>query len=255
MYSEQKSITSKDQGLFIHELKQILGSIIEVLKRDGFIIYIGGPKDKGKTNLSLLLAEVCYLAGFRKRITTNIKVESYMFENQITDYETLDAWLKTKGRKLFILDEAGKHIKRARHMSSKNVNIMDTLQLIRHYDAGFIGIAPSERFIDSKFLDTDILDVRIKKLTRKRAKIDNYLLNESYFLNEIPPTSLRYDSKDIATFTLKKVIPLDKLPLCCRVAQVYALEGSYQRVLDELPEIKDPKQIQRNIIQCIKKHH
>lgn len=237
------------------DIGKIIGSLNTVLQKDGFIIYIGGPKEKGKTNLALLLAEICYIFGYRKRIATNIKVESYMFEPQITDYETLDSWLQSPGRKLYILDEAGKHIKRTRFMSSKNANIMDTLQLIRHYDAGFIGIAPSERFIDSKFLDTDILDVRIKKITQKRAKIDNNLLNDSYFFNDVPPTSLKYDSKDIATFTLKKVIPLDKLPLCCRVSQVYALEGSYQRVLDEIPELKDPKQVQRNIIQCIKKHH
>ncbi len=38
---------------------------------------------------------------------------------------------------MFVLDEAGKH-KKLRFMIQKNILIMD-IQLIRHYDAGFIG--------------------------------------------------------------------------------------------------------------------
>ena len=205
--------------------------------------------------MALLLAEWCYTFGYKTRIASNIKAEGYMIEQQITDKQTLEKWLEESGQKLFIFDELGKHLRRNRFMTAKNVEILDLVQLIRHYDAGIIGCAPSENFIDSKFLNTDVLDVKIKKLSKKNAKIDNYLSKQSYFLNDIPKTSIEYDSKDIAAFTEKPLIKMEDLPLCCRVSQTYALTGTYKAVIDSLDEIDHPKQVQRNIIECIRKHH
>lgn len=235
--------------------RALLGSLDNILQKDGFIIFIEGAKEKGKTDFALLLAEWCYTFGYKTRITSNIKAEGYMIENQITDKQTLETWLNEKGQKLFVFDELGKHLKRNRFMSSKNVEILDLCQLIRHYDAGLIGIAPSSIFIDSKFLNTDVLDAKVKKFTKKTAKINNYLSKETYFLNDVPRTSIKFDSKDIAMFTEKPKVELDKLPLCCRVALVYAMEGTYKRVLEEIPEISHPEQVRQKLIKCIKKHH
>lgn len=234
---------------------QLLGSLDEVLQRDGFIIFICGGKEKGKTNLALLLAEWCFAFDYRKRISTNIDTQDFRIEAKITDLKTLESWLEEGGRKLFILDELGKHARRNRFMSSKNVGIMDLCQLIRHYDCGLIGCAPSEVFIDSKFLNTDILDAKIKKITQTTAKIDNFLLKDAYFLNDVPVTSIKYNSKDIAIFTEKPQIKLEDLPLCCRVSATYALTGSYKETLEQIPEITNPNQIRQNIIECLKKHH
>ena len=84
------------------------------------------------------------------------------------------------------MDEAGKHIRKSRFMTQKNILIMDTIQLIRHYDAGFIGIAPSESFINNNFLNTDILDAKIRKIKKDVAIVFDYLIKESYFLYGIP---------------------------------------------------------------------
>lgn len=235
--------------------RQILGSLDDILRRDGFIIFICGAKEKGKTNLALLLAEWCFAFKYRTRITTNIKTEDFRLENKITDLQTLEKWLEGKGRKLFILDELGKHAGKNRFMSKKNVKIMELCQLIRHYDAGLIGCAPSEDFIDNKFLNTDVLDAKIKKITQATAKIDNFLLNESYFLNDVPTTSIKYDSKDIATFTEKPELKLEDLPMCCQVSTTYALTGTYKDVLNKFPRLNNPAQIRYYIIECLKKHH
>ena len=205
-----------------------------ILKRDGFVIFICGGKEKGKTDFSLSIAEYCYLKGFRKKIATNIRTESYIIEKQITNFPDLEDWLKEGKRKLYNLDEAGKHLRKMRFMSQKNIRIMDIIQLIRHYDAGFIGIAPSESFIDSNFLNTDILDLKIKKVSKQVAIVRDYLEKESFFLYEIPPTTIKFDSKDIANFDMERKIPISKLRKCCQVAEVYRRTKTFHATGKEL---------------------
>jgi hypothetical protein len=228
------------------QILSFLGSLVLVLNRDGFVIFVSGAKEEGKTDISLLLGEICYSLKFRTHIATNIKTSSYMVQKQITDYDSLSKWLRGPGRKLYILDEAGTHLKKMRFMSAKNQLIMDTIQLIRHYDAGFIGIAPSEIFIDNNFLNTDILDAKIKKISLHQAKVTDYFNKQAYFLLDIPRTSIAFNSKDIAEFTLHSKTPLKELPLCCAVARVYAETGSYKAVSNSFDNM-NPKEIRRHL--------
>lgn len=204
--------------------------LVKILSLDGFILFIEGRKGSGKTNLSMLLAELCHLHKLRDLMATNIKTECY-FMSQIDNFPDLKSWLENeKGKKLYILDEAGKHIKRLRFMTEQNTKFMDLVQLIRHYDAGLVGVAPSSKFVDSSFLNTDILDARIRKISLKRAIIHDYLKNEHYFLNDLPKTSVIHNSKDIATFSMKKEVSLSELPLCCQVAKLYVQFKNYKKV-------------------------
>jgi hypothetical protein len=230
------------------EVLEWLGSLAYILDRDGFVIFISGKKEDGKTDVALLLAEICHALGFRKHIATNIKTDSYIIEKQIVSLDELRNWLHQGGRKLFILDEAGKHIKKMRFMSEMNLAIMEVIQLIRHYDAGFIGIAPSDIFIDSNFLNTDILDARIKKLGKRMALVRDYLISgkSTYFLLDIPRTSIKFNSKDTADFALHTKIALNDLPLCCGVARVYAETGSYKAVSQSFANM-NPKEIRRHL--------
>jgi hypothetical protein len=206
------------------------------------VIFISGAKDNGKTNIAFLLAEICYVLNLRRKIGTNITTQSYMISDTITNYEDLDAWLKTGGRKLYILDEFGKHAKKMRFMSEQNQLIMETIQLIRHYDAGFIGVAPSEKFVDSNFLNTDILDAHIIKRSRSRSVI--YLTKEREPLNVLhtPATSIGYNSKDTAPFSLHRPVSSDTQRRCCLVARAYAETGSYDAVSRQFNNL-NPKQI------------
>jgi hypothetical protein len=204
---------------------------INLLNLDGFIFFIEGRKGKGKTNLALLIAEICKAFNYRPHIATNIKTESFFVEH-ITNFPDLEEWLKRKnGKKLFILDESGKHIARMGFMSSQNKSFMDILQLIRHYDGGFIGIAPSQKRIDSGFLNTDILDAQIKKITLTTAKVMDNFIGECYFLNDLPRTSIKHSSKDLAEFSMEKKIDVNKLEECCKFAHYYYIHKSIPRAL------------------------
>jgi hypothetical protein len=229
-----------------------LGYLDDILQRNGYVIFICGAKEKGKTNLALFLDEYSYDKGYKDRIATNIWTENYRIEKQITDLETLEEWLKEKGKKLFDLDELGKHARKMGFMTKKNIAIMDIIQLIWHYDAGFIGCAPSESFIDNNFLNTDILDAKIRKITQTSALVFDYLRNESYFLHDIPPTSIKYNRKDIAKFDLKKKIDLDSLRKCCQVAMVYAETESYKETSKRFNPPLHDEQIKRFLIEHLK---
>jgi len=232
----------EDMDKIVLKLYEVFGNILFTLNQDGFVIFISGAKDQGKTNVALLLAEICWTLNFRRHIATNIKTESYMIEKQITDYDALDTWLKTGGRKLFILDELGKILKKMRFQSEMNLLIMDTVQLIRHYDAGIIGIAPSEKFIDSTFLNTDILDARIYKESRSVTRIKLVKENDPYLAYHTPSTSIGYNSKDTAIFLRKANRPLETLDLCCKVAKLYMETRSYDAVIKTF-QFKSRKQV------------
>lgn len=211
-------------------LENPIQEIYPILNSDGFVIFIEGRKDRGKTDISLLLAEICYLKRFRTKIATNIWTESYIVERQITNIPDLQEWLESSGRKLFILDEAGKHIGKLTFMSKKNRAIMEAIQMIRHYDCGFICCAPSRRFIDSGYLDSDIIDLTIRKYRKDYAVARNHITGNSIRIFNVPRTSINFKTKDIAELELTKKPILTDLPLCCQVAAVYSSTGSYKNI-------------------------
>ena len=174
-----------------------------LLQLDGFIMFIEGNKGDGKTNFSMYLTEVCYHLNFREHFASNIPTDCE-YIRMIDNYPALKNWLENeKGKKLYVLDEAGKHVKRMRFMTEQNVQIMDLLQLIRHYDTGFIGIAPSAKYVDSNFLNTDLLDARIRKESKTFATINDFHSHKTYPFKNIPKTSIVHDDKHISTFTMQ----------------------------------------------------
>jgi len=238
-----------------------------LLSLDGFNIFIEGPKGSGKTNFAMLLLEVCRSYGLRTRFASNIETYEEPPENEeltkkwspihyINNFPDLETFYKTgKGKKLFILDEAGKHIKRLRFMSTTNVKIIEIVQLIRHYDGGLIGIAPNSKYVDTNFLNTDVLDARIRKLGNKRksrkiAQVIDIYNNNNYSILDLPKTSIPHNSKTDAIFTMEKIIDLETLPFCCQVAKLYADTGSYSIVAKRLD--LHSEQVKREVIKHLK---
>lgn len=198
-----------------------------LFREDSAVIMMSGRKGFGKTDFSLRLGEEALEKGFISRIATNIRTDDPRVDS-VTNMPDLKTWLAQPGKKLFGLDEAGKYLSRIRFMSNLNKMILDIIQLIRHYDAFFIAIAPNEKFIDSNYLNTDILDCRIKKISLRFAEVKNYLTYEAYTLMDIPRTSIKFWSKDIAPFSLEKAINLDKLSIEERCAYEYGQKNSYE---------------------------
>lgn len=152
--------------------------------------------------ITQVLSEFKVIAEF----ATNIKILDSPFPIQrITNMQDLESWLgSTHGRKLYILDEAGKAVRRRTPMDRLNINILDSIQVIRHYRGNLIFIAPADHFIDSAMLGSDVLDVRIRKWNFKNPKVGVWfdLMEERRIdLDGIPATQIRYDNHDIAPFT------------------------------------------------------
>jgi len=225
--------------------------LTRIFKQSSSIGFISGKRDDGKTSFAFLLLETALHDGILDKIAGNVRLKRECEVQYIPYYDRFQEWLKTKGKKGFVLDELGKHLNRMRFMTEKSKLIMDVCQLVRKFDAHLIGIAPSEEFINRLFLNTDILDYRMKKMSRKIAKVNNYVTRETYTITHIPDTSIPFITKDIAMFELNdpaKKGNLEELPLCCRASWLY-LEHRSLRKVGRLMELSHEE-----IRKLIKKH-
>lgn len=166
---------------------------------------IFGRRGSGKTDFALLVAEILHKYGVIKEVATNIKIytSSFIIE-RIDNLEDLEEWASsTTGRKLFILDEAGKTLRRRTPMSKVNVQWLDDLQILRKYRLSLIMVVPAEKYIDSATLGSDVLDAVVVKPNFKNPKIALYedkLEETSARLWDVPRTSIKFDTWDIALF-------------------------------------------------------
>ena len=153
----------------------------------------------------MLIAEILNKFKIVSNFAGNIKVYSSPFNFQrITNLDDLRFWCEnTKGRKLFILDEAGKSLRRRTPMSSLNIKLLDQLQILRKFKLSLILIAPHEKYLDSATLGSDVLDARITKndLNPKVALYVDTFHNIPIEFYDIPRTSIKFDTWDIAPFT------------------------------------------------------
>lgn len=227
--------------------------LARLFKEESAVIMMSGRKGYGKTDFALRLGEEALEAGYISRIASNIRTEDPRVDN-ITNLPDLKSWLSRRGRKYFILDEAGKHLKRMGFMSRMNKMILDIIQLIRHYDAKFTAIAPSEKFIDTNYLNTDILDCKIKKIGLHFAEVKNFLSYEGYALSDIERTSIRFWSKDIALFTLEKPINTGNFSLEERCAYEYGQKKSYTAIGQGFEPPKHPEMIKRMVQRYLSLH-
>lgn len=207
--------------------------LVSLFKRDSAVIMMSGHKEDGKTDFSLRMGEDAMELGLIARMASNIKTDDERCDH-ITNYYDLENWLMVKGRKYFIFDEAGKHISRMRFMAQMNKMIIDIIQLVRHYDATFTAIAPTEKLIDSRFLGSELLDCRIRKINKKFAEVRNKLSRQVYIIRNIPRTTVKFWSKDIASFTLEREYDMKKLSIYEKVALLYGQGSSMQAIGDSL---------------------
>ena len=176
------------------------------LRQTSSCILILGRRESGKTDFSLLIAEILATKGIIKNFATNVKIYSSPFPvERITNLDDLRFWCEnTRGKKLFILDEAGKSLRRRTPMSSLNVKLLDNLQILRKYKLSIIFIAPHEKYIDSAALGSDIVDAVFIKPNYKNPKIalyDDWMEGTTLTLTNIPRTSIKFDTWDVAPFT------------------------------------------------------
>lgn len=175
-------------------------------------ILILGRRESGKTDMALLISEILYSSNTFKMFASNVKLEKPPFRfDYIINLPDLETWAaSSKGHKLFILDEAGKAFRRRTPMSKLNIELIDKLQTLRKYQLSFIFIAPHEKYIDGAGLGSDVLDgVFIKPYFRnpKVALYEDKLEGFDFMVKSLPPTSLDFDTWDVAPFNLKRQKP------------------------------------------------
>jgi len=163
------------------------------------ICFITGRMGYGKTDFSLLIAEYLLKENALKYVGSNIKIDHPNFE-YITNVYKLKRWLQRKGDKLFILDEAGIYVDSRSALSRLNKEIRKIGFLLRKFDGKLIFVTQRSEDIDSTFRHTDIWLATFHKINLKTCKVYANPLDEPITLHNIPPTSIKFNTKDIAFF-------------------------------------------------------
>jgi len=210
-------------------LTKVLGKLFQV---PAPIIFVTGRMGKGKTDFSLLLCELTLQNRWIKHVATNIKVHDERLLH-ITSWSELDSWVKIdKQKKLYIFDEASSNIPRRTPLAKLNRKIKDLAIKLRKYRGHLILVAVSRALVDSVFESIpDLVLGEFEKISKYTAVLKSQLFDDAIILHNIPGTTLKFDTYDIATFTLTPSDEGLQMP-CCKVAKLYAELHNLSRVAD-----------------------
>jgi len=175
--------------------------LAKVYKKDHSVTFISGDLGSGKTDLALLLMENGKAEGIFHKIATNVTTHNDPYIDFICYFDRLEAWLKSPGRKAYLLDELGINLYKMSFMSAKAKAILKVCQLVRKFNAHLFGIAPSFDFVNKMF--SHVLDIHMIKLSLKSCLIDNKITHKVYSLENLPRTQIKFLTRDIAEFELK----------------------------------------------------
>lgn len=167
--------------------------------------FIKGRKGSGKTDFGFRLLEDALADGYITKIASNCKMleKGDSRVQFIMYFDTFEDWLKTPGRKAYLLDEMGINLYKMSFMSKQAKLILKVCQLSRKYKCHLIGMAPTEKLVNSLFANSDILDYFIVKIGKRRAKVLNILSGKQSSLNFIPRTSISFDTDYEGLFEMK----------------------------------------------------
>jgi len=168
-----------------------------------------GRRGTGKTDFSLLIAEILHEMGMTRHFATNIKIYGSPFEIEFIDnLEDLRYWCQSRrGKKLFILDEVGKSFPRRTPMAKLNVEMIKQLQTMRKYKLSILFNTIDPRYADGAFMGATLLDGVFTKPGHKMSKnvlYDDLLEDFHLEFYGIPRTSVKFDTWDSADFSLRK---------------------------------------------------
>jgi hypothetical protein len=178
--------------------------ICDLFKYQAPIVFITGRFGSGKTDFSLLIAEILLKNHVIQKFGSNIKVldhKGYDYTH-ITNLVSLKEWLYPKHiHKLFILDEAGINVDRRNPLGKLNRQIRYLGFLLRKFRGKLIFISQRSKDIESTFADTDIWLATFKKFSKTEAILISNVYVDPIHFYDIPRTSLDFDTYDVALFT------------------------------------------------------
>ena len=223
----------------------------ELFKQPAPIVIIEGRMGTGKTDFSLFLAECLLNWGIVDEVATNIKVDHEKFRH-ISSLAELEAWLKSnKKRKLFILDEASLYIDARNPLSAMNRKFRHFVFTLRKYNAKLIAIA--QRAIDMESAVRELRLATFTKLGKKYAILTSDLLTDPIELYDIPKTSIKFNTFDIAEFNLFAGAEADNSEEA-RIFQLYRELKSYQKVAEFLGQGWTKSKVREYVLRYIHRH-
>ena len=228
--------------IFNHNFVKVLEKLFGV---PAPIIFVTGRMGKGKTDFCLLIGELALQNRWVNHVATNIKVFDDRFVH-ITSWAELENWLKLdRKKKLYIFDEASSNISRRTPMAQLNRRIVDLAFKLRKYRAHLLLAAVSRGLVDSTFETIpDLVLGEFQKVSRETAILQSDLFDDLIIIRNIPPTTVKFDTYDIAPFSLTP--PDEGLQfLCCKVAKRYAETKNMTKVAQEfgIPTREQVKQL------------
>ena len=188
----------------MNELEDAEKIICDLFSYQAPIVFITGRFGNGKTDFSLLIAEILLKHNVIKKFASNIKVldAQNLPYTYITNLVSLKEWLYPKRiPKLFILDEAGINVDRRNPLGKLNRQIRYLGFLLRKFRGKLIFISQRSKDIESTFADTDIWLATFKKISKTEALLVSNVYDEPFYISDIPRTSIKFDTYDIAPFT------------------------------------------------------
>ena len=223
----------------------------ELFRYPAPIIIIEGRMGTGKTDFALFLAENLLYWNIIDEVATNIRVQHEKFRH-ISSLAELEAWLKSsKSRKLFILDEAALYVDARNPLSAMNRKFRHFVFLLRKFNAKLIAIA--QRSIDMESAVRELCLATITKLSKKYAVITSDLLSEPVELFNIPKTTVKFDTYDIAEFRLFAGAEADDSEEA-RIFELYRQLKSYQKVAEFLGEGWTKSKVREYVLRYIQRH-
>ena len=223
----------------------------ELFRYPAPILIVEGRMGTGKTDFALFLAENLLYWGIVDEVATNIKVQHEKFRH-ISSLAELEAWLKSsKSRKLFILDEAALYVDARNPLSAMNRKFRHFVFLLRKFNAKLIAIA--QRSVDMESAVRELCLATITKLSKKYAVITSDLLSEPVELFNIPKTTIKFDTYDIAEFRLFAGAESDDSEEA-RIFELYRQLKSYQKVAEFLGEGWTKSKVREYVLRYIHRH-
>ena len=175
--------------------------ICNLFKYPAPIVFIIGRYDFGKTDFSLRISETLLKNNVVHKVGTNIKVKDNPSFHYITNVPRLKRWLgQDRSKKLFILDEAGIHVDTRNPMGRINREIRHLGFIIRKFRGKLIFVSQRAKDIETTFRDTDIWLATFRKLSKKRALLYSNVHVVPIVIEDIPRTTIKYDTYDVALF-------------------------------------------------------
>lgn len=194
-----------------------------------------GVHNSGKTDFSLRIAEIGLEKGLIHQIGTNISSacdgETII---EISSIDKLKSWVfrEKNVKKLFILDEAGVHADRRNPLARINKELRHFGFTIRKYHGKIAVISQRLKDIESTFVDNELTVAVFKKVAKKRAIVNSFLIPErKAIINHIKATNIPFNTYDVAPFTLhSQNIEGEMKGLCCWVAKQYIKHGNFSAI-------------------------